>query len=292
MQQHEYHGNVTYTTYANVFTEAKTAGHQHWINNSIPVPHNLKRFFEESKHKMPTLIPRLDRRTSRYNGHEYVVYADIGLAFSDAPDLNVGDIGLEMDAQRNLVYYVKSDQITNDKFATHSEGYHIKKSKNYATAVKSVRQYIKPFTIRKLEYDKRPHYEKAIAQIRQPAQQKMYEALTIPKGDLFEELKHMMNIGYTPISQTVKQTLETFRTELAEMQELERYSPTACFVWLKPNSVEYKMQGEEVTHVAHTSQDVPEWIRDKVAVLQIGNAGTSIKDVGIKVSDTMYWVFQ
>jgi hypothetical protein len=37
--------------------------------------------------------------------------------------------------------------------------------------------------------------------------------------------------------------------------------------------------------------DVPEFVRNKLAVLQIAKNGDAITDVGIRVSDITYWVF-
>jgi hypothetical protein len=38
-------------------------------------------------------------------------------------------------------------------------------------------------------------------------------------------------------------------------------------------------------------EDMPQELRDKVAVLQIGSVQQPIIDVGVKVDDTKYWVF-
>ena len=48
--------------------------------------------------------------------------------------------------------------------------------------------------------------------------------------------------------------------------------------------------GEPV--VAYKLDDVPEDIRNKVAVLQIGEDGHAIMDVGVKVTPTTFWVFE
>ena len=56
--------------------------------------------------------------------------------------------------------------------------------------------------------------------------------------------------------------------------------------------VEYQIQGEKLGDVALTPQDVPQWIADKLPVLQIAEANSPIKDVGVKVTDTMFWVFK
>ena len=285
-------GKLSHEYYMKVYNEAVANNHTHWIEDAIPVPHNLKRFYEEVKHRTPGLIVRIDRRSSGYNGQGYQVFADIGLGFADAPELPVGQIGLEMDDHRNLLFYVHSNRIENEKFASHSEGYRIKKSKNYATAVKTARQYIKPVTMEDVMFNGVTNLDKAITEIRQPAREKMYNALNIARGDLFDELKYMMQIGYQPKTQKFADTLNTFTNELNELLEVEQYDPVVAMVWLKPDRVEYQIRGEKLGDVALTPQDVPQWIADKLPVLQIAEANSPIKDVGVKVTDTMFWVFK
>jgi hypothetical protein len=62
-------------------------------------------------------------------------------------------------------------------------------------------------------------------------------------------------------------------------------------VWAKPDKVEFKYSDDAQVYVVYNVQDVPENVRDKIAVLQIGNAGDAVMDVGSKISNTMYWVF-
>jgi hypothetical protein len=63
------------------------------------------------------------------------------------------------------------------------------------------------------------------------------------------------------------------------------------FVWAQTNRVIYQYENDPVQHVANSVDEVPENIRNKVMVLQIGNKHSAIVDVGIKVDDTKYWVF-
>jgi hypothetical protein len=80
-------------------------------------------------------------------------------------------------------------------------------------------------------------------------------------------------------------------TEGAELRRMQDYKPRACFVWVKPNSLSYKFtEDKEVTECTQMG-DVPELIRNKLAVLQIAKNGDTIADVGVRVSDITYWVF-
>ena len=77
------------------------------------------------------------------------------------------------------------------------------------------------------------------------------------------------------------------------MKRTANYRPKKIFVWVKPDRVEYQYDttdGEPV--VAYKLDDVPEDIRNKVAVLQIGEKNHAIMDVGMKVTETTYWVFE
>ena len=76
-----------------------------------------------------------------------------------------------------------------------------------------------------------------------------------------------------------------------ELKRIVSYKPKKTFVWIKPDRVEYQPHtGEPV--VAYKLDDVPEDIRNKVAVLQIGEDGHAIMDVGVKVTPTTFWVFE
>jgi hypothetical protein len=72
---------------------------------------------------------------------------------------------------------------------------------------------------------------------------------------------------------------------------MQGYKPRACFVWIKSNSLSYKFKDDKEAIVCTSMDDVPELIRNKLAVLQIANNSDVIADVGIRVSDITYWVF-
>ena len=75
-----------------------------------------------------------------------------------------------------------------------------------------------------------------------------------------------------------------------ELKQVAKYKPKATFVWLKSDRA-HIVDPDGVETVAHTMEDVPEDIRNKIAVLQIGTDNSAVINVGVKVDDTKYWVF-
>lgn len=291
IKQEDYLGGYGYKSYTDVYNEAKNANHPYWIGD-VPVPQQILKFYNELKHKRPDMVIRLDKRPAYYNGKGYRVFAELGIAYKEAPDMNVGHIGIEAGAQTaELLYVVESKRITNDKYAAHSDGYHVKKTKTFANAVKNGLQYLKPVMFDELWRDKWDAAETAINTIRYPATEKLHTAGSVGRDNVLAEVRNMIRTGYQPVTAKFMETMNLLAAEDAELQRVANYKPRKCFVWAKPDRVEYQIQGDDTERiVVYNLADVPEEIRNKVAVLQIGNA-TGIMDVGVKVSDTMYWVF-
>ena len=289
IKQEDYLGGYSYKSYVDVYDEAKTNNHPYWIVD-VPVPQQILKFYNELKHKRPDMIIRLDKRPAYYNGKGYRVFAELGIAYKEAPDMNVGHIGIEAGNQlAELLYVVESKRITNDKYASHSDGHHTKKTKAFSNAVKNGLQYLKPVMFDELLTDKANAVDAALNTIRSPAYEKLYSAGSVGRDNVLVEIRNMIRTGYQPVTAKFLESMNLLAAEDAELQRVANYRPRKCFVWAKPDRVEYQIEGNERV-IVYSINDVPEEIRDKVAVLQIGS-GSGIMDVGVKVSDTMYWVF-
>jgi hypothetical protein len=291
IKQEDFLGTTSYSNYVHAYNEAKTNNHQHWIGDDIPATQGLIKFWNEMKHKRPDVVLRLDVRPAWYNGKGYRVFADVGIAYKDAPDMNVGSIGIEMaDNNKDMLFVVKSDRIRNEKFANYSEGYKSKKTKNFPNAVKNAVQFLKPVLFEELKRTNETALGTAIHTIREPAGDKLIGAARIDRSVILDEMRNMIRTGYTPLTKEFVAGVQLLAAEDAALQQISKYKPRSCFVWAKPTSVEYQIEGEE-RKVVYDLADVPQEITDKIAVLQIGNAGSPIMDVGIKVNSALYWVF-
>ena len=296
--QENFVGHISFERFQRNVELAREKGHEHWIGD-IPVDKDLLAFFKAFKDKRYNVVPCVDANANakpfwiRDSDGESVgvaVYKTLGITFPDSKDFRSGKIHIESDGT-NTFYCVESDKIENDKYSCVSEGYHMRQSKDMKKALKIALQYVKPLSYQDIQ-DKCTHgLHSGITKLRDPARMKIHEAFHMDRSDIAQEVAHMIASGYIPSTQSFKNALDLLVKEGAELKRMQDYKPRACFVWVKPNSLSYKFTDEmQVTEC--TSMDaVPEFVRNKLAVLQIAKNGDAITDVGVRVSDITYWVF-
>ena len=277
--------------YVEWYGKAKEQEHKSWINE-IPVHRYLLQFYNEFKHKRPDVI--VHPSTYSVNLHWESVglktYDTIHIAFKEAPDVVVGSIvGLTGD-NNEPHFKVISERICNEKYSDYNKEYHTKSTKKLPLAVKNALQFIKPFDLDYMAKKESSNASHAIDTLKEKANDTLYYKFDADRRELFKEVSNMVNAGYTPSTPKFVQMMDIFKVEGEMMKELLAYKPRKCFVWAKPDRVEYRYDDEQVV-VAFNIGEVPEDIRNKVAVLQIADRNSPIKDVGVKVSESTYWLF-
>jgi len=130
-----------------------------------------------------------------------------------------------------------------------------------------------------------------ISNLREPARDKVHQKMGIERSVIAQEVAHMIASGYQPSTEAFKNALDMWVREGAELKRMQDYKPRACLVWVKPNSLLYRFTEDRVATECTSMDDVPELVRNKLAVLQIAKNGDAIADVGVRVSDITYWVF-
>lgn len=281
----QYFGMYIYEGFVRVHEEAKKNNHQHWIDD-IPVSLEMMKFFNELKYKRRNIMARVDCKV--YGG----MFEGVGISYQDSPDFPLGKMFVE-DAPdgKGKLYCVRSDRIKNEKWSEGSDGYEIKKSKDFTKGVKLGLTYLKPFAVDEIMDNSVTSLENGLHRMRSKPKDMLDEATTIRSERVMEEVDNMVRSGYVPVTAQFKEAMVLFQKQGEELKRIANYRPKKIFVWVKPDRVEYQPHtGEPV--VAYKLDDVPEDIRNKVAVLQIGEKNQAIMDVGMKVTETTYWVFE
>jgi hypothetical protein len=294
--QETYVGLVAFDHFQDVAERAKEKGWTHWIGD-IPVHKELLKFYKELKAKRYNIVPCVDVGTKVFWGTDKdgesvatSIYQTLGITFPDTPNFRVGKLIVLPDGE-NTLYCVESEKIENDKYAYHSDGYHIRQSKDIKKALKVAVQFLKPLGYDDVMERCGSQYRNGLERLRDDARFKLHDKLDIGRSDMAQEVAHMIASGYVPSTTSFKNALDLIMTEGAELRRMQDYKPRACFVWVKPNSLSYKFtEDKEVTECTQMD-DVPELIRNKLSVLQIAKNGDTIADVGVRVSDITYWVF-
>jgi len=282
----QYFGMYDYDAFVRTHESAKASGHQHWIDDIPVLNAEMVKFFNEVKYKRRNIVARVDCKT--HGG----VFEGVGIAYQDAPDFPLGKMFVEYASVGDgKLYCVRSDRINNEKFREGSEGYETKKSKDFTKGVKLALTHLKPFSVAEIMENAVSAYDSGLWRIKSDPTSKLDDAVNIGRRRITEEVDNMIRSGYVPITQDFKEAMLLFKEQGEELKRIANYKPNRVFVWVKPDRVEYQPHtGEPV--VAYKLDDVPEDIRNKVAVLQIADKNHAIMDVGMKVTETTYWVFE
>ena len=291
-----YVGLVAFNHFEDIAERAKEKGWAHWIGD-IPVHKELLVFYKAFKDKRYNIVPCVDvgtkviwKRDADGDVTDNVsVYHALGITFPDTPNFRVGKLIVTTD--NGIAYCVESEKIENEKYSSGSDGYNIRQSKDMKKALKVAVQFLKPLDYEDV-MDRSSHpLRVGLGNLRDTARFKLHDKLNIGRTDMAQEVANMIASGYVPSTTSFKNALDLLMNEGAELRRMQDYKPRACFVWVKPTSLAYRFAEDKEATECTQMDDVPELIRNKLAVLQIAKNGDAIADVGVRVSDITYWVF-
>jgi hypothetical protein len=280
--------------YLIAFESAEEHGWPTWLDDSIPVKPDLLKFALEFRHKHRDAVFIVDTRPSRIrheSGEIVGVYDRVGVAFAQAPDMLVGGLEVGFDNVNNRVFIVNSPLIRNGRYRDNNPKALKKASKSFQSAMKAAGEYLKPFTFKRVHQESVWSVASARSTINDSANQKLFSVGHIPTEEILAEVRAMMAAGYQPTTAAFTKALGLVREQGEELNRRRNYIPhNKAFVWFQSDRAIYQYDGGEQTTVTRM-EDMPQELRDKVAVLQIGSIQQPIIDVGVKVDDTKYWVF-
>lgn len=274
--------------YVEWYEKAKQQEYKFWIGD-IPVQQHLLQLFNEFKYKRPDIVVK-PSNSLRWDSVGLKAFEGVSIAFNEAPDVVVGYLEGCRGDDNFPKYTVISERICNEKYSDYNKLYHTKTTKKLTLAIKNALQFVKPFDLDYMAKKESSSASHALDTLKEKANDTLYYKFDADRKELFKEVSNMVNAGYTPRTPKFAEMIDIFKAEGESMKELLAYKPRKCYVWAKVDRVEYKYDDEEVV-VALNIGEVPEDIRNKVAVLQIADKNSPIKDVGVRISESTYWLF-
>jgi len=201
------------------------------------------------------------------------------------PDKPIGGVGFDSDDK----YFVRSRLIRNEKFGRWNTSQHqSKSSKHMKNIVKEAGKYLKPLSYEEVKEEHEGNIERAIIQRSRTVVAKADVAMKMNFSDVFSELLHMRNTGYTPTTPKMAQAIAYAVENKEELEKYYDYKPKKCMIWVRPNSVVYEI--DKVINQVNTTAELPENLREKLFVLDITDKNTFVEDVGMKQDTGIYWV--
>ena len=200
---------------------------------------------------------------------------------------------------------VYSRLLQNNKFDPQRDQYYMVTSDDIERIMKTVKKVMRPYS---------PHETANV--VFEPYQGKVHTNVwtatstareakdaTIGLNDLRNELFALYDLGYEFASETLKDKVGKWKKAVTELNEAEAKKRNAYFVSVILRGEELLCNVMTVNDVRkiHTinessmsqvfkMDDLPEDIAEKVATLGMVDKGHYVEDVGMKVSDTTFWI--
>ena len=209
-----------------------------------------------------------------------MVVAEVG-----DPSKPVGSIGYGSDEK----YWVRSRLIQNEKYGQWNRNqFESRYSKHMKNVVKEAIKSLKPVSYEEVFAEYEGSMDRIISDKSRQTRYKAAQKIEVKFDDLFPELLHMSNIGYTPLIPKMAQAIAYAVENKEELEKYYNYTPKKCMIWVRPNSVVYEI--DRVVNQVNTTAELPEELRGKLFVLDVTDKGQFVEDVGIKQDTGIYWV--
>jgi hypothetical protein len=200
---------------------------------------------------------------------------------------------------------VYSRLLQNNKFDPQRDQYYMVTSDDIDRIMKTVKKVMRPYAPHETANVVFDSYQTKVQTNVWTATSTAREAkdATIGLNDLRNELFALYDLGYEFASETLKDKVGKWKKAVTEMAEAENKKRNAYFVSVILRGEELLCNVMTVNDVrtihkvneASMSQvfkmdDLPEDIAEKVATLGMVDKGHYVEDVGMKVSDTTFWL--
>ena len=262
--------------------------YKEFLNENVAV--EVLDLMEAIKLKNPMLTFQLGgNRTTFFDDatppNRVVVKTSLQVHDVNDPDKPIGSIGYDTDEK----YWVRSRLIKNEKYGHWNRSqFESKFSKHMKNIVKEAVKALKPLDYEEVKEEHEGNINRQIDMVGRQAVVKANSFIKLDTFEIFPELLHMHNTGYTPANPKVAQAITYAVEHKTEIEKYYRYSPKKVMIWVRPNSVTYQ-EGEQITQVNSTAE-LPEELRNKLFVLDITDKGQFVEDVGMKQDTGIYWV--
>jgi hypothetical protein len=305
----------------NVTEQAKTSGHQYFVNN-IPCSKELMEFVDGVQKAMPKVkfYPNTFAYINFFVHDEQGVYqttkqmrvCDEFFAYMDDFPFDIGRIGYGENGVKSgdNTYAVYSRKIQNAKYATHRDQHHMVMTTDVGKAVKNARKHLVPYTTRELA---QAFYE--------PLHEKVSHVLSKVKSSMHDGAREIVNNRMAILQEVAflkKQGVEFTTPEfrdlagrvdqlIADYAEQDKRQVSALFVRFKQVGDDTYVDVQEVMNVREIRWDakmnttgslsttyplneLPQDIAEQVSVLSILENDGYVSNVGMKIDDTTFWV--
>lgn len=306
---------------AKLVEQAKEVGWKHFYAG-VPCPFDLVEFAEEVVKAMPNIkfLPieqeYISFTVKDINGvyqtsKSIRVFNEFALYLEEYP-LDIGRINFKDNGARKKnvnTYGVYSRKITNAKYATHRDQFHMVTATDVKKAVKNVSKYVSPFSTKELA---QAYYENIRNNVGQSASKVQSELRSVASPiandqvDLLKEILNLKKQGAQFSSARFREVADNIEDLMSRYEAERTRDPSAIFVrfyqvgeetyFSMQQAIELKknystLQGtEEMKVEGKPVSEIPEDVMGAVSVLSILNDGQYVANIGTKINSKHFWI--
>ena len=200
---------------------------------------------------------------------------------------------------------VYSRLLQNNKYDSQRDQYNMVTSDDLDRIMKTVKKVMRPYAPHEIADVVFEQYQNKVHNNVWTATSEMRDAKdgVLGLNDLRNELFALYDLGYEFASEVLKDKIGKWKAAVSEMNEAENKKRDAYFVSVVLRGEELlcnvmtvdnvrKMHKVNEKNITQTfkMEDLPEDIAEKVATLGMVDKGHYVEGVGMKVSDTTFWV--
>jgi len=209
------------------------------------------------------------------------------------------------------MYCVQSNHIVNDKYSEGRPQHNMKMSKNLDVALRNCKKFLRSYTpemmraatIREFSssiHNARADLDDEVATLRDKLFNSRYGRLP---DKLMSELRHMVNSSHMFVDAEFGSTLASYFVKRSELDSLESSGDVVNNIYFVRVGERFGKQSFDVvwamspSHMSkdefvtehHTTDTLPEWLMERMAVLQMMEPFTFIEGVGASAGDGMFY---
>jgi hypothetical protein len=280
---------------------------QHSVDG-IAVVSQLAEFVAGIRKAFPALKFYPGEMWATYTGDNGVVFRSYRELYAGVPGQlylvgRIGYCGYQQTSDEDF-YMVDSRLIANEKYSTRNERYSMRLTTNINRAIKNALVNLVPYSTLELTHRCYREFRAKSYEVGENKGNTLERLLgQINKVALLNEIRSLKSAG-------VQFSTQEFRAVAAECDEAVQVSNAEKGKRVDALLVHFLGQGQNMfaesvpvqdirrtaypvgndAVTTHTLADIPELIREKVAVLQTLLPGNHVDGVGMKMSDRLFWV--
>lgn len=229
--------------------------------------------------------------------HEnYMVFTDSRFPVKYEELGNVNKILGSVYASDDNKIVVESRLIKNDKYASHNNDYHTRKTQDIRKVLKYMKEYIKPYTAHEIANRTIGVAKEAFSEYKSNTtwDARKYELDDVM--DLYEEALHMKTLGYEPKTEAFRKLLgEGFEiVEKAARIEDKEFPKVHVYVAPDETVTVSVLENKSKLPIGVDSYEslaaAPTLIQQHVGILKIMEDRSHVPDIGYKASATEFWI--